>query len=405
MSQRTNHNLSALCAILASMLGGAAPTAHAAEDWPMFRGNPRQTGVATSSLPEKLDLVWRVDLKEPILSTAALVDGAVYVGTDDGTFLALNLSDGNERWRVKFEEGIRSSPTVLKTKVSEQESEISNLKSEMSDPQPDGAKGRDEWSVYFGDQEGKLRCLSAAAGKERWAFSTAGEVISSVNHADGRIVFGSYDGFIYCLDAARGLLHWKFETAGRVHGTPAIVNDAVIAAGCDEFLHVISLADGASRQKVSMGSVSGASAPVEGPVTVIGTYGNSVLGVNWKEAKVIWTFTDPERQFPFMSSAAITSTAAFVGGRDKRLRSLDPSSGKVNWTFATDGKVESSPVVVGNRVFFGSADGNLYAVDADSGSELWRYEAGGPISASPAVAAGKLVIGTEDGVLYCFGNK
>jgi outer membrane protein assembly factor BamB len=262
-----------------------------------------------------------------------------------------------------------------------------------------------KYSVYFGDQEGKFHALDAADGRELWTFSTAGEIVSSANYGNGSLVFGSYDGFIYCLNAKDGSLRWKFETAGRVHGTPAVVDDAVIAAGCDEFLHVISLADGSSQQKVSMGSVSGASVPVNGAMAIVGTYGNSVLGVNWKEAKVAWTFADPEREFPFMSSAALTSGAAFIGGRDKRVRSLNPGTGAVNWTFATDGKVESSPVIVGDRVFFGSGDGNLYALDAAKGTELWRYEAGAPISASLAVAAEKLVIGTEDGVLYCFGQK
>jgi eukaryotic-like serine/threonine-protein kinase len=79
--------------------------------------------------------------------------------------------------------------------------------------------------------------------------------------------------------------------------------------------------------------------------------------------------------------------------------------GKVLWTFATRGKVDSSPAVCGNRVVVGSDDGRLYMVDLGDGSEIWRYEIGESLTASPAVAGGRIVIGSEDGKVYAFGAK
>ena len=52
-------------------------------EWPMFRGNPQLTGVAGSSLPEKLRLRWRYELGDGTSSTAAIVDGVMYIGADD----------------------------------------------------------------------------------------------------------------------------------------------------------------------------------------------------------------------------------------------------------------------------------------------------------------------------------
>ena len=94
-----------------------------------------------------------------------------------------------------------------------------------------------------------------------------------------------------------------------------------------------------------------------------------------------------------------------IRGRDKRLRALDPLTGRQQWVFVTKGRVDSSPVVVDERVFAGSADGCLYALELATGKELWRYETGGAISASPAVGERCLVIGTEDGVIYCWGEE
>ena len=56
---------------LASAGGAPEPTASPTgtpphSNWPMFRGDPRQTGVARSSLPDKLAVRWKAELKEPV---------------------------------------------------------------------------------------------------------------------------------------------------------------------------------------------------------------------------------------------------------------------------------------------------------------------------------------------------
>ena len=81
---------------------------------------------------------------------------------------------------------------------------------------------------------------------------------------------------------------------------------------------------------------------------------------------------------------------------------LQIKDGKTLWTFATRGKVESSPVVCGDKVFVGSEDGRLYMVSLGGGKELWSYEIGQPITSSPAVVENKVVIGCDDGAIYAF---
>jgi len=346
-----------------------------AHTWPVFRGNPQQTGVAVASLPDKLEVVWTFDAPDVIVSTAAIARGTVYVGCDDAHLYALDLRSGKPKWTFAASESVRASPTVYRD------------------------------LVLFGDGAGVVHAVGAERGDSRWTFKTDGEIISSVNVAGERAVFGSYDGFIYCLNPADGRPLWKFETAGRVHGTPAVADGRVIAAGCDEYLHVLDLADGKPLSKVSMASVSGASAAVSGARAFVGTMGNTVLGIDWKSSRVAWVFKDEEREFPFMSSSAVTDRQVIFGGRDKFVRALDPGSGRQLWRFETKGRVETSPVVAGGRVYVASYDGNVYALDAAAGREVWRFESGSSFSASPAVADGRMVISTEDGRVYCFGAR
>src|SRR5678815_2401341 len=75
---------------VATFLALALTTAVIA-DWPLFRGNSLQTGVAKSKLPEALEIVWKVRAKDGVDGTAAIVDKVVYVGSYDGFLYALAL--------------------------------------------------------------------------------------------------------------------------------------------------------------------------------------------------------------------------------------------------------------------------------------------------------------------------
>jgi hypothetical protein len=84
-------------------------------NWPQFRGNPSLTGVAATAPPATLALKWTYDAGEAVESSAALADGAVYVGTTKGELIALDLETGALRW--KYETGAggfigESSPAV-----------------------------------------------------------------------------------------------------------------------------------------------------------------------------------------------------------------------------------------------------------------------------------------------------
>ncbi len=248
-----------------------------------------------------------------------------------------------------------------------------------------------------------------------------------------RLVVGSYDGGLYCVRAADGGLLWKYDAHERIHGTPAVIvadpgqpqpttseapplrpsasapvsssaEPLVLVPACDSNLHVVRLVDGTLVRKVPLGTVTAAAAAVGSSRVFLPGYAEQVLAVDWRAGELAWRFQDPERQFPFQSSAAVTDDLVIFGGHDKRVRALERSSGTQRWEFATKGKIDSSPVVVGQRVFIGAADGNLYELDLATGRERWRFDAGAPISASPAVAAGCLVIGTEAGTVYCFGK-
>lgn len=343
--------------------------------WTMFRGNNSLSGVATSKLADNPRLLWKFDRKEAFASSAAIVNGSVYVGCDDEQLYKLSLADGKPIWEYRAKGPVQSSPTI-----------VNDL-------------------AIVGDDAGFIHAVNIDTGKAVWTFETGDQVFSSANHRGDVAVIASYDGSVYGLNIKDGKQLWKHETEGKVHATCAIVDDRVIVAGCDSRLHVLRVSDGTPISQIELGSVTGSSPAILGNLAFLGTYGHQVLGVDWVAGTVAWTFEDKDRQFPYVSSAAVQKDAVIIGGRDRQIRTFSPDKGTQLWTFSTGARVDSSPVICGARVFVGSSDRVLYALDIATGKEVWRYEVGSPMTASPAIGGGRLVIGTLDGVLHCFGDR
>lgn len=345
------------------------------ETWSQFRGGHQLTGVSVSNVPRDLKLVWTYEAGETIESSAAIVGGVVYVGSQSGDLAALSLSNGSVRWKYKATGPIgESSPCV--------------------------ANG----VVFIGDLNGTLHAVSARDGKALWTFKTRAEIKSSPVVVGDRVLIGSYDESLYCLAASNGALIWKFQTGGAVHCTAGVANGIAHIAGCDETFRAIRIADGKEVFHLASGAYTGASPALVGQRAFYGTFNNEVLAVNLATRRIRWRYRNRQRQFPYYSSAAVIEGKVVVGGRDKMVHCIDAATGRELWTFMTRARVESSPAIADGRVFIGSNDGKFYVLDYKTGAKVWEFNAGAPLSASPAIAAGRVVIGSEDGRLYCFGQ-
>jgi len=353
------------------------PLRATADSWPIFRGDERATGVAVSALPDDPQVLWKKSLgKDAVFeSTAAIVDGVVYIGSLDGNFWALDLATGDEKWKFFSELGFHAPAAVR--------------------------NGR----VYVGDADGRFHCLDAATGKPLWAIATDAEINACANFYQDKILVGSQDGSLTCLVAADGKEVWKYQIDDMVQSSPTIVDHFVFLAGCDSLLHVIDINTGKAVNKLDIGGPTGNAAAVSGDYLYFGSQSNFVLGINWKTPEIVWEFKSEGRKSPYQSSAAVAEGLVILGGRDRVVHCLDAASGQEKWNFPTRGQVDGSPVVVGKRVYVGSADGRLYGLDLQTGEKVWEYESGSAFVSSPAIAAGRMVIGNDDGELFCFGAK
>jgi len=199
------------------------------------------------------------------------------------------------------------------------------------------------------------------------------------------------------------------ETASYIYGTAAVAQvgekQVVLVAGCDGVLRGIDPGAGTEVLTVEIEAYVGGSTAVGSRLAYVGTFENQVLGIDLTAGKVAWVYENPERHFPFYSSAALAPDRVVIGGRDKLVHALDPATGRAVWTYAAGSRVDSSPVIAGASVYFGTIGGDLVGLDLSSGKKVWEFATGSSVTASPAVAGGRLVIGTLDGMLYCFAAR
>src|SRR5690242_5333512 len=290
-ARSTNLNLAAAAAIIVAT--------HASEgrdpgpNWPMFRGNPALTGVAAGALPDKLSLLWSFSTGGPVRSSAAIVDGRVFIGSGDSNVFALELTGGKKIWAAKTGGPVDSSPLVL--------------------------DGR----VFYGSTDNSLYAVDAATGKQLWKYETGDKILGAPNWVKSPkgdanwVLVGSYDFKLHCLDAATGRTNWVYETGNYINGSPAVFEGKTGFGGCDGLLHLISLADGQQVKEVEVGAPIAGSVAVADNRAYFGHYENEFLCVDLDKGERAWTFKD--RDFPYFASPAVTKDRVVFGGRDKRL--------------------------------------------------------------------------------------
>lgn len=135
-------------------------------------------------------------------SSPAVVDGTVFVGSDDNNVYALNAVTGQETWNFEYDAsdigyGRTSAPTVVNN------------------------------TVFFGGVDHHVYALDAATGTKQWSFKTHGSV-STPAVVDGTVFVGSRDTTVYALNAATGTQQWKFGTDGLGASLPPTVVDNTV---------------------------------------------------------------------------------------------------------------------------------------------------------------------------------
>ncbi len=231
--------LAPLWLMLATANTSQAQTTSSPADWREFhrdnmqRWNPYETVLGVSNVgslrPRWRNTVGPVGGYEQFIgqyfeSAPAVVNGVLYIGSDDGNVYALSAATGAQLWNYTTGNPVDSSPAVV------------------------------NGIVYVGSLDENVYALNAGTGVQLWSYRTGYLVESSPAVVNGIVYIGSDDGSFYALNAATGAKLWSFDTgealAGSVEPSPALANGAVYFGSWDG--NVYALNAGTGRQTVEL---------------------------------------------------------------------------------------------------------------------------------------------------------
>ena len=385
------------CLLAAGSIAAAGELAEASGDaWRMFRGTAESTGRSQAVLPLPLQPRWQKQISTiGFDATPVIADGVIYLGDLDGSFWAINLADGSERWKISGSLGYTSSAAVC------------------------------DDVVVVGDIDGMVRGLSVADGSTLWTYESAGEisggptVLPAESDLPLRVLVGSQDATLLCLAAADGRVLWSHTIADQIRCSPTVAAGRVFLAGCDGKLHVISTADGSALGEVAIDGPTGTTPAAADDHVYFGTEGGSFFAIDVAEPDVAWQMRPAAGGQAYRSSAAIGASTkgplAIVGSRSRVMEAFGLSDGNRVWRQRLQGRIDGSPVIVqatspSSKTPFevalvGDAAGGISALRTEDGEVAWEFDAGSGFVASPAIAAGALLMATDDGTLWCFAGE
>ena len=342
-------------------------------NWTQFRSSAKHRGanpfenVLSPANVSGIDQDWAFTTGGSVASSPAVVNGVVYIGSDDTNLYALNASTGAQLWSFPASGNV-FSPAV--------------------------ANG-----VVYAVGNGNVYALNAATGAQQWTQTIGADSESPPTVANGTVFVGLGAG-VYAFNAATGAQDWTFTTGEVVDGAPAVANGVVYVGSVDGNLYALNASTGAKLWSFSpAGSeVETAPAVADGVVYAAADNGN-VYALNATTGAQLWSFSTGSSVF---SSPAVTNGVVYVGSNNGNVYALDAATGTQLWSFATGSSVSSSPAVANGVVYVGSDDDNVYALSAATGARLWSFTTGGAVGSSPAVVNGEVYVGSNDGSLYAF---
>jgi outer membrane protein assembly factor BamB len=157
---------------------------------------------------------WGYATPDIVYSSPAVVNGVVYFSSFDDTVYALDADTGTELWSYNLGSDVTSSPAI--------------------------ANGL----VYAGDGDGNIDALDATTGVPVWSHTVRGSVWSSPAVADGVVYIGSESYYLYALDASTGAELWEYPTDFYVESSPAVANGVVYVSSRGQTLYALDAVTG-----------------------------------------------------------------------------------------------------------------------------------------------------------------
>lgn len=362
-------------------------------NWAMYGSGPEHRGVNASEnvlTPANVSGLaqdWIYTTEGDIYTSPAVVNGILYVGSNDGKLYALEAATGAYMWSYTTQGAINSSPAVV------------------------------NGIVYVGSDDHKMYALNAMTGKRKWSYTTGGAVDSSPTLINGVVYFGSADYKLYALDALTGTLKWSYTTGSAIITTPAVAN-GMVYIGSDK-VYALDAVTGALKWSYAIGKPI-ITSPAVSATGLIYIGSDKMYALNSTKGTLKWSYT-PGSGCAIDSMPAVLNNVVYFGTNGGRydgcaanIFAVNATTGATVWsTFVGEEySIKSTPVLANGLVYINSNDfdhtltpsffTDWFALDATNGNLLWGHkDSNSPsdgmpnsVPPSPVVVNGVFYIGS-----------
>lgn len=381
----------------------AVPRPAPAADWPMFRGNAARTGYTAEQAAPPLTKAWEYQLPGGAVSSPAIYDGKVYVGSRANRLYALDARTGALLWSRLTAGWVDSSPyvsgsTVYAACLGGRLYAVDRLSGSLrwivdlgaaSASSPLVLDGR----VYIGtgSPENRLKVYDAGTGALLAAFQ-AGQPVDSAPSTDGSYVyFGANNGKVYALDAITLAERWTpYPTLG-AFGPNAVA----VSSGALYFL------PGRDEKSATVFDASAGTLLAASPALTRAGALPGYDSVPWMQAG---SPAVDEAGTVYFTAAGVSAASEDITGHLAALSSgalsaVWPSSASLGGGSAAG--VIPSPAVVNEIVYAAGPSGRLIAVSS-AGVPLADLDLSSPAYSSPAVSNGMVIAVNSGGKIFGF---
>jgi outer membrane protein assembly factor BamB len=345
----------------------------------------------TTGCTSNFEKIWEFGTSSPLYSTPLAVENLVVFGSESGVLHAVDRN-GRTRWQFQT-----ASSGIF------------------AHPQTDGTL------IFFGATNQTFYAVDLN-GQLRWKFITRDRIKSDPMVADGVVYLSSYDGHVYALSAESGKKQWQFpadaakggEAKADAASTPTlspgsfsyaqpVISEGVLYIGnLDGNMYALNVADGSLKWVFKAGEGITSTAWVEKGTVYFGSKDDQVYAIDAATGvKVKWKF---KTGGDVLSSPRIVDGVLFIGSNDGNLYALDPDSGKEKCHFTAKGPVIAYPVFYQDLAIFGAGqgDGSVYAINRADCQQVWSFKTNYKIESDPILDGDRLYVTSGDQKLYAF---
>lgn len=335
-------------------------------------------------------IIWQAKVDEANdFEFAPVVDaGFAYAASADGQLVKLDVTNGNQVWRVNTGETIS------------------------------GGVGVGGSLVLVGTQKGVVYAYDVA-GKLQWKSRLSSEILSAPKYYDGTVIVRTGDSRIFGINANDGSRKWVYARTSpslTLRSTAGVVVDggAVYAGFAGGKLISVRADNGKVLWEASVAQPKGVteieriaditSLPVvDGPLIYAVAYQGRVAAIDRVSGRVVWN-----RDISSLAGLSAEDGRIFVSHAIGSVYALEYASGKTFWRQAAlKNRQLTTPVPMGSLIAVGDVEGYVHFLSREDGALASRVKTGNsPIMPQMALANSNTVLAqTRDGGVYAIQVK